>query len=98
MKRRIIFGIVFSRKNDQKFIQKVIKTQIDRKTDKRMVLGTVLEGKNEVFRDFGVPGRPLGKALGRILERKIGDQKKVEKNKVEGMVGEKIARSWKLQI
>ena len=93
MKRRIIFGIVFSRKNDQKFIQKVIKTQIDRKTDKRMVLGTVLEGKNQVFRDFGVPGRPLGKALGRILERKIGDQKKVEKNKVEGMTSEGYARA-----
>jgi len=85
VKSCIIFGIVFSRKNDQKFNKKVIKTQIDRKTDKRMVLGTVLERKNQVFRDFGVPGRPLGKALGRILERKIGDQKKVEKNKVEGM-------------
>ena len=81
MKRRIIFGIVFSRKNDQKFIQKVIKTQIDRKTDKRMVLGTVLEGKNQVFRDFGVPGRPLGKALGRILKRKIGDPKKLKKTR-----------------
>ena len=47
------------------------KKQIDRETDKRMILGTVLEGKNQVFRDLGVPGRPLGKALGRILERKI---------------------------
>ena len=93
MKRRILFGIVFSRKNDQKFIQKVIKTQIDRKTDKRMVLGTVLERRNEVFRDLGVPGRPLGKALGRILERKIGDQKNVEKNKVEAMASEGYARA-----
>ena len=33
---------------------------------------------------MGVPGRPLGKALGRILERKIGDQKKVEKKQGEG--------------
>ena len=58
-----------------------------------MVLGTVLEGKNQVFGDFGVPGGPLGKALGRILEGKIGNQKKDEKKRVEVMASEGYARA-----
>ena len=58
------------------------KTQIDRETDKRMVLGTVLERKTQVFGDFGVPGRSLGKALGRISGRNFGGGKNDEKTVV----------------
>ena len=35
--------------------------------------------------DFGVPGRSLGKALGRILGGKFGDAKKVKKNVVSAV-------------
>ena len=39
--------------------------------------------KKLIFGDSGVPGRSLGKALGRILGGKFGDEKKVEKMKVK---------------
>ena len=35
------------------------------------------------FCDFGIPGGCLGKALGRILGGKFGDEKKSKKNEVK---------------
>ena len=59
------------------------KTEIHQKTDKRTDLGTTSLAKNRIFGDFGVPGRSLGKALGRILGGNFGDRKKVEKKEVK---------------
>ena len=58
------------------------KTRIHQKTDKKTLLGTTFLGKHQIWGDFGVPGRSLGKALGRILRRKFGGGKKVEKKVV----------------
>ena len=38
--------------------------------------------KNQILGDFGIPGRSLGKALGRILAGKFGGAKNAEKNVV----------------
>ena len=59
------------------------KTGIHQKTDKKTLLGTTFLGKHQFWGDFGIPGRSLGKALGRILEGKFGDKKKVEKKVVK---------------
>ena len=48
-----------------------------------MDLGTTFLAKKQIFNDFGVPGRSLGKALGRILAGKFGDEKKVRKKVVK---------------
>ena len=58
------------------------KTGIHQKTDKKTLLGTTFLGKHQFWGDFGIPGRSLGKALGRILGGKFGDAKKVKKNVV----------------
>ena len=59
------------------------KTEINQKTDKQTNLGTTFLAKKRIFSDFGVPGRSLGKALGRILAGKFGDEKKVRKKVVK---------------
>ena len=58
------------------------KTEIHQKTDKKTDLGTTCLGKSRILGDFGVPGRSLGKALGRILGGKFGGGNKVEKQAV----------------
>ena len=58
------------------------KTGIHQKTDKKTLLGTTFLGKHQFGGDFGVPGRSLGKALGRISGRKFGSGKKIEKTVV----------------
>ena len=58
------------------------KTEIHQKTDKKTDLGTTCLGKSRILGDFGIPGRSLGKALGRILGGKFGDAKKVKKDVV----------------
>ena len=60
----------------------MIKTKNHKKTDKKTLLGTTFLGKHQFWGDFGIPGRSLGKALGRILGGKFGDAKKVKKNVV----------------
>ena len=55
---------------------------IHQKTDKKTLLGTTFLGKHQFWGDFGIPGRSLGKALGRILAGKFGGAKKVETNVV----------------
>ena len=59
--------------------QKVRKTKIDTKISKKTGLGMTFLAKNGIFDDLGVPGRSLGKALGRILGGKFGDKTKVKK-------------------
>ena len=59
------------------------KAEIHQKTDKKTDLGTTCLGKSRILGDFGVPGRSLGKALGRILGGNFGDRKKVEKKEVK---------------
>ena len=58
------------------------KTGIHQKTDKKTLLGTTFLGKPQFWGDFGVPGRSLGKALGRILGGKFGGGNIVEKQVV----------------
>ena len=43
------------------------KIGIHQKTDEKTLLGTTFLGKHQFWGDFGIPGRSLGKALGRIL-------------------------------
>ena len=95
VKRHVFFCIVFSWKNDPKIIQKVLETQIGQKTAKKTVLGTIFLRKNWIFGDSGVPGRSLGKVLGRILEGKFGDEKKVEKKRVKVIASEGYAMAGK---
>ena len=54
----------------------MIKTQIDRETDKRMVLGTVLEGKNWVFVILGSQGGPLERLWEGFWKEKLETKKK----------------------
>ena len=56
------------------------KTEACQKIDKNGVLGTIFLLKDRFFGDFGVPGVSLGELLGRILGRRIWDEKKTEKN------------------
>ena len=58
------------------------KTEIHQKTDKKTDLGTTCLGKSRILGDFGVPGRSLGKAFGRILGRNFGGGKNDEKTVV----------------
>ena len=44
-----------------------------------MALGTTFFAKSRIFGEFGVPGRFLGTALGRILAGKNWDEKNDEK-------------------
>ena len=44
-----------------------------------MALGTTFSAKSTIFGEFGVPGRFLGTALGRILAGKNWDEKHDEK-------------------
>ena len=60
------------------------KTEINQKTDKKTDLGTTFLAKNRILSDFGVPGRSLGKALGRILGGKFEDETKSRKKEGEG--------------
>ena len=60
----------------------MIKTKNHKKTDKKTLLGRTFLGKHQFWGDFGIPGRSLGKALGRILAGKFGGAKKVEKKVV----------------
>ena len=62
------------------------KTGIHQKTDKKTLVGRTFLGKHQFWDDFGIPGRSLGKALGRILGGKFGDAKKVKKNVVRVVV------------
>ena len=61
------------------------KTGIHQKTDKKTLLGTTFLGKHQFWGDFGIPGRSLRKALGRLLGGKFGGAKKVEKNVVSAV-------------
>ena len=61
------------------------KTGIHQKTDKKTLLGRTFLGKHQFWGDFGIPGRSLGKALGRILAGKFGGAKKVEKQVVSAV-------------
>ena len=67
------------RKSDQKSNRKVWKTGIDRKKEKRGVLGTTFLAKCRTFDVFGVPGTFPGEALGRILGNKFRGEKNDEK-------------------
>ena len=61
------------------------KSGIHQKTDKKTLPGTTFLGKHQFWGDFGIPGRSLGKALGRILGLKFGGAKQVEKNVVSAV-------------
>ena len=50
-----------------------------------MALGTTFFAKSRIFGEFGVPGRFLGTALGRILAGKNWDEKNDEKKEVKGI-------------
>ena len=56
------------------------KTEAGHKIGKNGVLGTIFLLKDRIFSDFGVPGVSLGELLGRILGRKVWDEKKTKKN------------------
>ena len=56
------------------------KTEAGHKIDKNGVLGTIFLPKDRFFGDFGFPGVSLGELLGRILGRKVWDEKKTKKN------------------
>ena len=77
-----VFFFEIPRKNDQQSSKKVRKTEIHQKTDKKTDLGTTFLGKRRILGDFAVPGRSLGKALGRILGGKFGGGKNDEKKVV----------------
>ena len=55
------------------------KTEAGQKIDKNGVLATFFLLKDRFFGDFGVPGVSLGELLGRILGRKVWDEKKTKK-------------------
>ena len=55
------------------------KTEACQKIGKNWVLGTICLLKDRFFGDFGVPGVSLGELLGRILGRKVWDEKKTKK-------------------
>ena len=61
------------------------KAGIHQKTYKKALLETTFLGKHQFWGDFGIPGRSLGKALGRILAGKFGGAKKVEKKVVSAV-------------
>ena len=50
-----------------------------------MVLEMTFFAKSRIFGEFGVPGRFLGKALGRILARKSWSEKNDEKKEVKAI-------------
>ena len=87
--------IGFSKENDRKSSKKVRKTGIHQKTDKKTLLGTTFLGKHQFWGDFGIPGRSLGKALGRILAGKFGGATKVEKNVVSAVASAGTANPGK---
>ena len=57
----------------------MIKTQIDRKTDKRMVLGTVLEGKNRFFVILRAQAGPLERLWEGFWKEKLETKKSRKK-------------------
>ena len=67
------------------------KTEIYQKTDKRTDLGTTFLAKTRILSDFGIPGRSLGKASGRILGGKFGGGEKVQKQIVRKVASATVA-------
>ena len=61
------------------------KTEAGQKIGKNGVLGTIFLLKDRFFGDFGVPGVSLGELLGRILGRKVWDEKKTKKTSTRGL-------------